>query len=185
MSSPGGNEARGMVSAQAALTETIDTKKTRDGDPIEAKLAGKVRLKDGSVLPSGTMLLGKVSNDDMQVNGVSKLALRFDQAKLKTGQVIPIKATIVGVYGPGNFDATPYPTQAGEQVPTTWTDRTLEVHQLNVMSGVDLHSKIASRNSGVLVSTKKSDVKLPQGTEFGLAIADQGNAQRGAVGGGF
>ena len=46
------------------------------------------------------------------------------------------------------------------------------------MSGVDLHSKIASMNSGVLVSTKKDDVKLKEGTEFGLAIAAAGNGRQ-------
>ena len=39
------------------------------------------------------------------------------------------------------------------------------------MSGVDLHSKIADSNSGVFVSTKKDDVKLPRGYGIALAIA--------------
>lgn len=53
----------------------------------------------------------------------------------------------------------------------TWTDATLEVDQLNVVPGVDLHSSIASQNSGVLVSTKKDDVKLIRGSQVQLAVA--------------
>lgn len=176
----GSHEAMKMVSAQAALTQSIDAKKATPGQPIEARLAGKVRLKNGPVLPNGTVLMGKVARDDMQENGMSKLALCFDQAKLKDGQTVPVKATIIAVFGPGSGDASPYPSIPGNQVPVTWTDGTLQVDQLNVMSGVDLHSKIASKNSGVLVSTKKDDVKLEQGTEFGLAIAAEGNGQAGS-----
>jgi hypothetical protein len=36
--------------------------------------------------------------------------------------------------------------------------------QENVVSGVDLHSKISSQNSGVFVSTKKADIKLHAGS---------------------
>jgi hypothetical protein len=56
------------------------------------------------------------------------------------------------------------------------------VDQLNALSGVDLHSKIASNNSGVLVSTKNDDVKLRAGTEFALAIAEQPNGPQNPSG---
>jgi hypothetical protein len=178
----GTNEAMAMVHAQAALERVLDAKKATPGEQFEAKLASKVDLRNGPELPRGTVLVGKVGTDDMNVNGVSKLALRFTQAQLKDGQTVPIKATIVSVYGPDAGDFNPYSVAPGDQVPTSWNDGTLSVDQLNALSGVDLHSKIASNNSGVLVSTKNDDVKLRAGTEFALAIAEQPNGPQNQSG---
>jgi hypothetical protein len=179
----GEHEAMKMVSAQAALDHTLDSKKVTPGQAFDARLSSTVHLTNGSKLPSGTVLMGNVGTDDMQENGMSKLALRFTQAKLKSGQVIPIKATIVGIFGPDSGASVPYPQTPGDQVPVSWNDGTLAVEQLGVMSGVDLHSKISSNNSGVLVSTKRDDIKLKEGTEFGLAIAERGNGQELPAGG--
>lgn len=181
-SSSGQNEAMQMVPARAALVQEIDARKLRQGEQFNAKLSQTVQLKNGRKLPKGTDLLGVIGADDMQTagNGTSKLALRFTEAKLKDGKVIPIKAMIVGVFGPpdedGGFVA------AGDQEPNAWSARTLQIDQIGVVSGVDLHSKITSDNSGVLVSDKKDDVKLQTGSEMALAIAPQGNSQTAANG---
>jgi hypothetical protein len=119
------------------------------------------------------MLIGSVATDDMQLAGTSKLALRFSQAQLKNGQVIPIKATIVGVLPSesSNPEDGVTPGVGGDQAQTGWSNGTLQVDQIDALSGVDLHSKIASANSGVFVSTRKNDVKLSKGSEIELAIA--------------
>jgi hypothetical protein len=174
----GMTEAMQMVPARAALTMSLDAKKAHDGHPIRAALAETVHLKNGTELPSGTALLGTVATDDMQLQGTSKLALRFTQAKLKNGKVIPIKATIVAVYPPEDENAEGYDVAPGDQDPNFWTSKTLQVDQLGALSGIDLHSKIASKNSGVFVSTRKDDVKLTQGSEIALAIAAQSNGSQ-------
>lgn len=166
-------EASDMVPAQAALDKTLDAKSVKAGDQFEAKLTGKVHLKNGTELPSGTQLVGTVSTDDMQQNGQSKLALCINEAKLKDGKTVPVKATIVGVYGPGTGAPSPYPEMPGDQVTNEWTSSIHQIDQLGALSNVDLHSKLTSKNSGVLVSTKKDDFKLKQGTELALAIAPQ------------
>jgi hypothetical protein len=155
----------GMVPVNAALSHDLDAQKDRPGSQFEAKLSQKVRLSDGTELPSGAVLIGKVVEDDMQQQGTSKLALRFDQARLKDGKVIPIRATIVGIFRPS----------ADSEPPSNWTTGTLQVDQLGVMPGVDLHSKTASEDSGVFVSTKKDDVKLDRGSMIQLAIAPGAN----------
>lgn len=171
--STGQHEATRMVPANAALLRTINAKDVAPGYQFKAKLSRAAKLDDGTKLPAGTVLLGKVEQDDMQLQGTSKLALRFDQAVLKDGKIIPIKATIVGVYPPQAVNAEDYPVVAGNQVPNGWNDGTLQVDQINALPGVDLHSKIKSQNSGVFVSTKKDEVKLNTGSEFQLAITDQ------------
>ncbi len=173
----GQNEAMQMVPARAALVETLDARDARQGEEFTAKLRQSVQLKDGPKLPNGTELIGVIGTDDMQSGGTSKLALRFTEAKLKDGQVVPIKATIVGVFGPESRDGEGYDVPAGDQQPNNWNDGTLQVDQIGAVSGVDLHSKIASANSGVFVSTKKDDVKLTKGSELTLAIAAHGGSQ--------
>ena len=116
--------------------------------------------------------------DDMKEQGQSKMALCIYQANLKDGKNIPVKATIVGIYGPGAGRDEPYPVAQGDQVSNIWTHKTLGVDQLGALHDVDLHSKISSNNSGVLVSTKKDDFKLGRGTEFALAITDQQPGQQ-------
>lgn len=168
----GEREAQRMVPARAELIKTVDAKKTQAGFPVEAKLAKSVQLQGSSELPAGTMLIGTVVQDDMQVNGQSKLALRFTGAQLKDGTMVPVKATIVGYFKQQSLSAEGYPIGAADEVPNNWNDGMLKVDQINAMSKVDLHSSVASRNSGVFVSRKNNgDVVLRSGSELQLAIA--------------
>lgn len=97
-------EARDMVPARVAVAARLDATKARAGDQIKTRLSNTVALKNGIQLPAGTEILGVVAEDDMKTAGRSKLALNFNQAKLKDGTVVPIKATILGLYPPENED---------------------------------------------------------------------------------
>ena len=90
----GSGESMQMVPAQIELRVSLDAGTAKAGDRIVSVLGNKIHLKNGKELPAGTQILGVVSTDDMQTNGASKLALNFNQAKLKDGTLIPIKATI-------------------------------------------------------------------------------------------
>ncbi len=89
MSSSGKAEAAEMVPARAALESPLDAKDAKPGQAFQAKLANKIELKDGQELPRGNMLVVKVGLDDMHENGMSKLALSIDEARLKDGKTIP------------------------------------------------------------------------------------------------
>jgi hypothetical protein len=164
--------ADSMVTANADLLKGLDAKKMHDGEMFSARLATTAKFQNGTKLPEGTVLMGKVVEDDLQMQGMSKLALRIDQAKLKSGQIVPIKATIVGVTGAGNNEPS-YTVVDGNDAVNAWTDQTLQVDQPNAMSGVELHSRIGSPNSGTFVSKKKSDIKLSGGSELQLAVSTQ------------
>jgi hypothetical protein len=166
------HEALKMAPARAALTHSLVSDKLKPGDTFSATLSHKVQLQNGPELPSGTVLIGQVSADDMNAAGTSKLALRFTQAKLKDGQTIPIKATIVGIVPPANDTVDATPLGSGDEVGGNWNDGTLAVEVVGAAPGVDLHSRIASKNSGVFTSTK-SNMKLASGTELQLAVAQQ------------
>jgi hypothetical protein len=167
--SVGATEAAQMVAALATLPHALDADKDHLDSTFEVELSHKVTLSNGTVLPSHTVLNGRVTRDDMQATGKSEFALRFDQARLKNGKTVPIKATIVDI-------ARSSPDTDGYASSNDWTSQTLTVEQLNAVSGVDLHSEIASNDSVVFVSTKRHDVKVPAGTELKLAIGPASDA---------
>lgn len=176
----GAREAMRMVPARATLESSINADKDAPGTQFRVRLSKSVRLDNGMKLPKGTVLLGQIANDDMGMNGNAKLALRITEAVMHDGQTVPVKATIVGIYTPGKFiDEGPYT----EQIPNSWNDGTLAVDEVNVIHGVDLHSRIASHNSGVLVATRDRTIHVPTGSEFALAIAPRGRMQETGVGG--
>jgi hypothetical protein len=170
MTSSSGQEASSMKPVSATLLHALDSAKDQQGYTFEAKLDQKVVLANGTELPRNTVLVGKVAQDDMQQQGISKLALRFDKAELKNGKIVPVHASIVGYYSPGSLETDMSATQGMTEVPNDWTSKTLALDQVNVLHGVDLHSRIGSSNSGVFVSTRKDDVKLPAGSELQFAI---------------
>ena len=174
MNQSGKQEAQQMVPARAYLVHKLDAKDMKPGTDFTAKLADNVQLKNGPKLDRGTELLGKVTTDDMNVKGSSKLALRITQARMKDGKTIPVKATIVAVYAPETENVQGQYVGAGDEQPNDWQPSVVKIDQLNAIGGVDLHSRIAGRNSGVFVSTKKDDFKLAAGSELALAIAEKG-----------
>ena len=172
-------QAERMVPARAYLNNKLDAKHAEPGTPFIASLSEGVQLKNGPKLPRGTQLAGNVTTNDIQANGTSRLALNITQAHLKNGETIPVKATIVGVWGPESETAQGYVVAPGEEEANEWTDKLLTIDEIDATTGADLHSEIAGANSGVLVAKKKhSDVKLAAGSELALAIAEQDNGQQ-------
>lgn len=165
-------DAAQMVGARAALEQTLDSKKVEVGQAFKARLPEKVRLTDGQELPRGTTLVGKVAEDAEDVSGMLTLSLQIDQAQLKGGKTIPLKAMIVGVFPAGNDVATQARAVApGEQAPNPWRPGMDNVDQIGALRGVDLHSRINGDSSGELVSNRKDNIQLKAGTELALAIA--------------
>lgn len=179
--SAGSREAQRMVPAHASLTRALDANSAHQGDQFRATLNDNVHLNDGLELRHGDTLVGKVVADDANTPGNSRIAVRFTQAVLKNGQTVPIKATIVNLAQPSDLTGDDY--TALDQVHDSWNDGTLNVDQIGVIKDVDLHSSISSQNSGVFVSTKRSDFKIPAGSEMALAISASGNTAQ--TNGGF
>ncbi len=165
----GHQAAQNLVPAVVDLTRTLDARKDQAGSTFEARLDGTVHLKNGTELPHGTMLVGQVTTDQMRSDGASRLSLQFTEAKLKDGKTVPIDATIVGISGPaesgdsyGNYDG-----------PLPWNGTTVKYDDIGVLSHVDLHSTIGGSNSGTLVATDKSDMKLRTGSRISLALGEK------------
>ena len=161
-------EAAQMVPADAHLVKTLDAKKSQSGTQFEAVVDRTVHLKDGTELPHGTVLVGTVATDQMETGGTSTLALRFTEAKLKDGKTFPIHAMIAEITGPADVG---YMESSDDLL--AWTGQTYQIDEIGAVHDADLHSSITDANSGVLVSTKKDDVKLAAGSRLSLAVAVQ------------
>lgn len=96
-----------MVPAQAELNKTIDAKKAKQGDPVTAKLEQDVTIPNSQALPKNTVLEGhvdQVTASDHKSD--STMVVTFDKAKLKDGQELPIKATVIAVSEPAMQQAS-------------------------------------------------------------------------------
>ena len=153
------------------LTHAIDGKKLTSGATVQMRLTHTVHLSNGTSLPTGTWLNATIAEDDLQIEGKAKLALRFTEAKMKDGKTIPIKATILAVATePQPVANDPDSVQTVLPVPANLQNQSDDITASGVASGVDLHSKASSQNSGVFVTKTKDDIKLPLGTKMELAL---------------
>lgn len=90
------------AAVSAELTKRIDTKNAKQGDEVEARVTDTAKLPDGTELPRGTKLKGKVtdvkakSKDDKSAH----LAFNIDQAVLKDGKELPVVVIVMSVTGP-------------------------------------------------------------------------------------
>ena len=165
----GSQATAGLVPAEVALNKTLDARKDQPGAAFEATLKSAVHLKDGTELPKGTLLEGKVAAADAKSKGALELSLVFTDAKLKGGKVVPIEATIVGLADP----AIGTDSNSSYDGPTPWNGSATQFDLTGALDNVDLHSTIGSENSGTLVASGKGDVKMSSGSRLSLALGDK------------
>ena len=175
-----------MVAAQAELKDSINAKKAKQGEAIRARISETVKLSDGKELPADTILEGHV--DQVQASekkSNSTVVVTFDKARLKGGEELAIKATLLSIWEPqeavaggGSGSGAPLPgghmsqSGAGGGIPS----------QMDVVSqgrqavpGVSLHSDIHEKSSATFTAERRN-VNVPSGTQmrFGLVVIPPG-----------
>ena len=80
----------------ATLATSLDAKKNKPGDRVEARAAQDVKQDGKVVLKKGTRLIGHVTEAQARTKEQtqSQLGIVFDQALTNNGQEIPLNATI-------------------------------------------------------------------------------------------
>ena len=88
--------ADGGAATNAVLTQSLDAKKAKPGDPVAAKTTEPSSTADHQQLPKGTKLLGHVTEAKAAGSGQgnSTLGFTFDRAVLKDGREVPIHSTL-------------------------------------------------------------------------------------------
>ena len=93
----------------AVLEKIVHPKKLKVGDAVSARMTEPTKLKDGTELPKGTHIVGRVTEIKIKADkeGPSKLGLLFDKAQLKDGKEVPLMLALVSVaprWEPGGVD---------------------------------------------------------------------------------
>ena len=186
-----------MVEVQASLDHGLDAKKARQGEPVTAKLAKNVQIPNAQELPRNTILEGHVDEvKPSEHKSDSVLVVTFDKAKLKNGQELPIKATVLAVAEPallqqeqanGAASGAPLPAPSAQgggmgpagspaappsepmDVPEASSTSQRQSHK-NGVPGVTLNSDIHDSTSATFTS-KGRNVDVPGGTQMEVAIA--------------
>src|ERR1700743_3700646 len=100
----GGTVQSGAAAApvSAELTKRIDVKKAKVGDEIDVKTTSNAKLPNGTDLPKGTKLIGKVTDVHAKSNAdkSSHLAFDIDHAVTKDGHELPVRAAVTSVLAP-------------------------------------------------------------------------------------
>jgi hypothetical protein len=92
----------------AALSQPVDAKKNKSGDPVTAKTTEAARSEGKVVIPKGSRLVGHVTEAKARTKGESgsALGLVFDKAILKNGQEVPLNVTVQAIATANNAAAT-------------------------------------------------------------------------------
>jgi hypothetical protein len=89
----------GRTALQVALTNSVDAKKAKPGDPVEAKLTQDVKSDGKIVLHRGAKLVGHVSEAKARSkeNPDSRLGIVFEKAAGKHGEEFVFRAVVMAV----------------------------------------------------------------------------------------
>jgi len=117
--SPATKASLGQIAAGgpfvAELAKSVDARKAKTGDKIEAKLTMDVLSHGEMVIPRGTKIIGHVTDARARTKQVpeSRVEIAFDCLVLKNGREIPLKATIQAVGAPMQTSAPAISDLAG------------------------------------------------------------------------
>jgi len=85
-----------MVNVPATLEKTVDAKKAKAGDPVNAKISAAMQLNGDTKVPAGSILEGHVDSvTPSEKKGDSTVTVTFDKLQIKNGNEVSVKATLV------------------------------------------------------------------------------------------
>lgn len=98
----------------ASLAKSIDSKKLKEGDEVDAKTISPMRTGGGVMIPSGSKIVGHVTQSKARSKGDSEasLGIAFDKIELPGGKSMAIKGTLQAV-GPNPSETGPDTGAAG------------------------------------------------------------------------
>jgi len=96
-------------------TKTLDSSKLKQGDVIEVETSGSFKLPDGTVVPKGSKLEGRVVSSKARSKGDpdSELTLAFDRLNIQGGKQLALKGAVQAVYPPADEPMGPNMSTAG------------------------------------------------------------------------
>jgi hypothetical protein len=165
-----------------SLTGKLDTKKSKVGDPVTAKTLNPLTLTDGTVIPAGSKITGKVTQVQPKSGGNASLAIEFDQLEKKGGPAIAVRGLIAGIAplpdmgGGGGAANNDLPMKGTAAQNAAMTGMGMgpgggesAIPSGSSIKGVELKSAPTADGSSVLESGGK-DIKLESGTRLEIGL---------------
>jgi hypothetical protein len=92
----------GGTAVNAELNSSVDSKKAKVGDEVEAHTTEEIRYAGKTIVPKGAKLEGHVTEATARSKGDSgsTLAIQFDKAMPKKGEEIPLNVAILAIAAP-------------------------------------------------------------------------------------
>jgi len=103
------------VVIQAQLSKSVDAKKAKPGDKVEAKTTMDLLSHGQVVIPRDTKLIGHVTEakPHTKESPESSVGLSFDRISLKDGRELPMRSSVQAIGRSLNSFASPGPDTAG------------------------------------------------------------------------
>jgi hypothetical protein len=154
-----------LVAANSELVRPLSSKSATQGQAVTVRITSSIKTPEGIEIPRGTELIGRI--DEAKAadgKGPATLVLTFNQARLKDGKTLAIKATIAGFS----------PEDQVVDLPASVDPDGVFDQLAPGPSGVALHSAVQDKASGTLTD-QRSNISLGAGTQFQVAVAVQSN----------
>ena len=86
------------------VNKTLDSSKLKEGDAVEVETIGGFKLPDGTLVPKGSKLTGRVTTAKSRGKGdaESQLAVSFDKLNIASGKQLSVKGAIQAVFPPAD-----------------------------------------------------------------------------------
>ena len=166
----------------AVLEKIVHPKKVKVGDEVVARMTDSTKLKDGTELPKGTKIVGKVTEVKMKADkeGPSKLGLLFAKAQLKDGKEIPVTMALVSIaprWEQGSVDPV-----AGENTGSS-AGRVSQMSQQEGRAGGSEGSDTLSKGLGIRGSSSTAEGAMRPGVCYiqDMTIASYSMGEPGTI----
>jgi hypothetical protein len=99
---------RYLTTVKTELTGKVDSKNAVVGQEVSARTLETAKLADGTTLPKGSKLAGRVTQVQPMANGGGRslLAISFDHAELKGGKTMEVRSVMQMVAPPAPISMT-------------------------------------------------------------------------------
>jgi hypothetical protein len=165
-----------MVTLQTTLDKAVDAKKSKPGDPVTVKITGAATLNDGTPIPAGSTLSGKIDSvTPSEKKGDSTVVLTLDKLQIKNGKEIGVKATVMQVsslvpdYGSDQAAPDPSSYRPGT-AGNSGQNNSTSPQGPHPIAGLTLTGTSHDPTSATLTQAKKN-VHLPSGALLQVSVA--------------
>jgi len=109
----------------AELNGSLDSKKAKVGDRVEAHTTEALKSGNDVLVPKGTKLIGHVTQATARAKGDndSSLAIHFDKAEPKKQQEVPLSVIVLAVAAPAQMNFGGGVPSSGEPMANTQTSQ--------------------------------------------------------------